>query len=241
MKNLFLSLLILSCSSPKTEFSILEFSVGNLNQNFASLNSLLDVAYNVFLSDFDLVIIKNLNSQEELDLVNNRVSFGSFKNSYFIGQNKNYSIGVLAKESVKIKILSFVEGFYEQRLGIVIDFKFKGSHYGIVIFNFNDEISNNLDISIVDDQVAYLNSQYENLIFILDKAELIILNVIVRKGFFILLQDSINPMSIINNVNYRIYSNFIAQISLHSLLYVLLSYLNDEFYLDNFPKNIVIK
>ena len=67
------------------------------------------------------------------------------------------------------------------------------------------------------------------------------LNVIVKKGFFILIQDSINPMSIINNVNYRIYSNFIAQISLHSLLYVLLSYLNDEFYLDNFPKSIVIK
>ncbi|UGQ17534.1 hypothetical protein [Borrelia sp. RT1S] len=239
MRNLLLSFLILSCSSSKTEFSILEFSVANFDRNLASLNSLLDAAYSVFLSNFDLVIVKNLDSHEELDLINNRVSFGNFKMSYFVRQSNGYSISVLAKESVKVKILSFVEGIYLQKLGVVVDFVFKGNRYGIVVFNLNDEIMSDLDV--FSGQITYLNSQYENLIFILDKAELIMLDIIVKKGFFSLVQDSIDPIPIINNVNYRLYSNFIANVSFHSLFYFLLSYLNDESYLDSFPKSIVIK
>ncbi|WKC58293.1 hypothetical protein [Borrelia sp. P9F1] len=241
MRNLLLSFLILSCNSSQTEFSILEFSVASFDRNLDSLNLLLDTAYNVSLSDFDLVIVKNLNSHKELDLINNRVSFGNFKMSHFIRQSNRYSISVLAKESVKVKILGFVEGSYAQKLGVVVDFIFKNNRYGIVVFNLNDEIINDLDISGFNGQIAYLNSQYENLIFILDRVELIMLDTIVRKGFFSLVQDSKDPMPIINNVNYRIYSNFTAYVSLHSLLYVLLSFLNDESYLDGFPKGIVIK
>ncbi|UER67901.1 hypothetical protein LKV13_03880 [Borrelia sp. BU AG58] len=241
MRSLLISLLILSCRTSRTEFSILEFSVASFDQNLAALNSLLDVSYNVFLSDFDLVILKNLNGQEELDLINNRVSFGNFKKAYFISQNKRYSISVLAKETVRVKILSFVEGFYGQKIGVVVDFIFKGNNYGVVIFNFSDEVINNLDISVVDGQIAYLNSQYENLVFILDKTELVILDIIVKKGFFSLIQDSSIPIHIINIVNYMVYSNFVAHLSPHYLFYTLLSYLNDEFHLDNFPKSIVIK
>ena len=103
LKNLFLSLLILSCSSPKTKFSILEFSVGSLNQNFASLNSLLDVAYNVFLSDFDLVIIKNLNSQEELNLINNRVSFGSLRIHILLVKTRTIPLVFLLKNRLRLR------------------------------------------------------------------------------------------------------------------------------------------
>ncbi len=241
LKNFFLSILILGCRLPKTDFSILEFSVVSPSQHITSLNSLLDASYNFFLSDFDLVIIKNLNNKEELDLINNKVSFGSFKNAYFISQNKRYSISILAKEMVRVQILSYIEGLYDQRLGVVVDFAFKGHNYGIVIFNFSEEISADLDISIVEDQIAYLNYKYENLLFILNKLELVLLDVVIRSGFFSLVHDSMSQMHIINNINYRVYSNFQAQISLYTLIYVLLSYLYDSSSIDNFPKSIIIK
>ncbi|AAX17255.1 hypothetical protein BH0758 [Borrelia hermsii DAH] len=240
LKNLFLSFLMLSCSLSKRDFSILEFGVTSFPKNFISLNTLVDVAYNMFFSDFDLVLIKDL-SKEELDLINNKVSFASFKNAYFIRQNNNSSIGILAKEKIKIQILDFIEGFYEYRLGVVVDFIFKDRHYGIVVFNFDEDIADNLDIAIVDEQITYLNHRYENLLFILDKRELSVLDIVIRNGYFSLIYDSINPMHIINTIDDRVYSNFVAQIFLHSLDYVILSYLYDNFYINNFPKSIVIK
>ncbi|AHH09165.1 Hypothetical protein BPA_0128600 [Borrelia parkeri SLO] len=241
LKNLFLSLLVLSCSFPRRNFSILEFGITSFPKNFTSLDTLVDVAYNMFLSGFDLVIIKNLGNKEELDLVNNRVSFGSFKNTYFIRQNNRSSISILAKEKIKIQILDFIEGLYEFRLGVVIDFMFKDHHYGIVVFNFDEEIANNLDIFILNDQITYLNYRYKNLLFILGKHELGMLDIIIRNGYFSLIYDSINPLHIINTIDDRVYSNFSAQISLHSLIYVILSYLYDDFYINSFPKSILIK
>ncbi|AHH12787.1 Hypothetical protein BHO_0900014 [Borrelia hermsii YBT] len=240
LKNLFLSFLVFSCSLSKRDFSILEFGVTSFPKNFTSLNTLVDVAYNMLFSDFDLVFIKDL-SKEELDLINNKVSFASFKNAYFIRQNNNSSIGILAKEKIKIQILDFIEGLYEYRLGVVVDFIFKDRHYGIVVFNFDEDIADNLDIVIVDEQITYLNHRYENLLFILDKRELSVLDIVIRNGYFSLIYDSINPMHIINTIDDRVYSNFVAQIFLHSLDYVILSYLYDNFYINNFPKSIVIK
>ncbi|WP_233275060.1 hypothetical protein [Borrelia anserina] len=241
MRNLFLSFLVLSCSSLKRDFSILEFGVADLPKHFTSLNVLVDVAYNMFLSDFVLVVIKDIGSREELDLINNRVAFGSFENAYFIRQNGRSSIGILSKEKVKIQVLDFIEGFYECRLGVVVDFMFKDHHYGIVIFNFDEKLADNLDISIVDDQITYLNYRYENLLFVLDKRELSILDMVIRNGCFNLVYDSTNPMHIINTIDDRVYANFSAQISLHALSYVILSYLYDNFYIDSLPKRILIK
>ncbi|BDU62576.1 hypothetical protein BOFE_01160 [Candidatus Borrelia fainii] len=219
----------------------MEFGITSLPKNFISLDTLVDVAYNMFLSDFDLVIIKNLDNKEELDLVNNRVSFGSFKNSYFIRQNNASSIGILAKEKIKIQILGFIEGFYECRLGVVVDFMFKDHHYGIVIFNFDEEIANNVDICILDDQITYLNYRYKNLLFILGKRELGMVDIIIKNGYFSLIYNSINPLHIVNTIDDRVYSNFSAQISFRSLIYVVLSCLYDDFYINNFPKSILIK
>lgn len=241
LKNLFLSLLALSCSIPKRNFSILEFGVTSLSKNSTSLNTLVDVAYNIFLSDFDLVIIKNLRNKEELNLVNNKVAFGSFENAYFIRQNNNSSISILAKEKIEIKILDFIKGLYEYRLGMVVDFVFNNFHYGIVVFNFDEEIVDNLDIAIVGEQITYLSFRYKNLLFILDKSELSILDMVIKNGYFSLIYNAINPMHIINAIDDRVYSNFSAQVSLHSLIYVVLSYLYDNLYINNFPKSILIE
>ncbi|WP_242400569.1 hypothetical protein [Borrelia crocidurae] len=185
MRNLFFSLLVLSCSFPKRDFSILEFSVINFQKNLISINALVDIAYNLSFFDFDVVIVKNLKNKEELDLINNKVAFGDFQNAYFIGQNDILSISILSKEKIKIQILDLIEGFYAFRLGVVVDFVFKDRHYGIVIFNFDEKIANNLDIDLVNDQVKYLSYRYENLLFILDKSELILLDMIIKNGFLI--------------------------------------------------------
>ncbi|QFP41622.1 hypothetical protein F9Y90_00445 [Borrelia miyamotoi] len=237
LKNLFLSFLVFSCDSVKSDFSILEFSV----INSIALNSLVDIAYNMILPDFDLVIIKNMSNKEELDLINNKVSFGSFENAYFIRQNNISSISILAKEDIKIQVLDFVKGFYQYRLGVLIDFIFKDYQYAIVIFNFDETIADDLDVSIIDEQVTYLSYRYDNLLFILDKYELSILDILIKNGFFSLIYDSINPIHIINTIDNRVYSKFSAQISLHSLVYVILSYLHNNFYIDSFPKSILIK
>ncbi|WP_051374040.1 hypothetical protein [Borrelia persica] len=241
LRNLFLSLLVLSCSFSKRNFNILEFSVANFPKNLVSLNLLVDIAYNLFCSDFDLVIIKNLSNKEELDLVNNKVAFGDFQNAYFIRQNDILSIGLLAKEKIKIQILELIEGFYEYRLGVVVDFMFKDRNYGIVVFNFDEKIADNLDIAIINEQIKYLSRRYENLLFILNKSELVLLNMIIRNGFFNLLYHSTSPFHIINVIDSKFCSNFAAQISLHSLMYVILSYLYDNFYIDGFPKSILIE
>ncbi|ETZ18958.1 hypothetical protein BDCR2A_00931 [Borrelia duttonii CR2A] len=241
LRNLFLSLLVLSCSFPKRDFSILEFSVINFQKNLISINALVDIAYNLSFFDFDLVIVKNLKNKEELDLINNKVAFGDFQNAYFIGQNDILSISILSKEKIKIQILDLIEGFYACRLGVVVDFVFKDRHYGIVIFNFDEKIANNLDIDLVNEQIKYLSYRYENLLFILDKSELILLDMIIKNGFFNLIYNSINPFYIINAISSKVYSNFVAQISIHSLRYVVLSYLYNNFYMSGLPKSILIK
>ncbi|WP_255571090.1 hypothetical protein [Borrelia sp. HM] len=243
MKNLFLSfsLLVFSCNYVKSDFSILEFSITNVPNDSASLDLLVDVAYNMILPNFDLVIIKNLTNKEDLDLINNRVSFGNLKNAYFIRQNNNSSISILSKENIKITVLDFVKGFYQYRLGVIIDFIFKDCQYAIVVFNFDEEIYDNLDFSIVDDQIKYLNCRYDNLLFILYKDELSLLDILIKNGFFSLIYDSINPIHIINTIDSRVYSKFSAQISFRSLIYVILSYLYNDFYIDSFPKSILIK
>lgn len=78
---------------------------------------------------------------------------------------------------------------------------FKDHYYGIVVFNFDEEIANNLDIFILDDQITYLNYRYENLLFILGKREFGMLDVIIRNGYFSLIYDSINPLYIINTID----------------------------------------
>ena len=244
LNNLFLSfiLLVFSCNYVKSDFSILEFSItNNMFNDFASLDLLVDIAYNMMLPNFDLVIIKNLNDKEDLDLINNRVSFGIFKNAYFIRQNNNSSISVLSKENIKIRILDFVKGFHQYRLGVLIAFIFKDHQYAIVVFNFDEEIAGNLDFSIVDDQIRYLHCRYDTLFFILYKYELSLLDILIKNGFFSLVYDSINPIHIINAIDSRVYSKFSALISLHSLIYVILSYLYNDFCMDSFPKSILIK
>ncbi len=66
----------------------MELKVANLDLNDNSSQELLDSAYNILNQSFDLIIIKNLENKNILDLINNRVLFGTFKNAYFIDQGK---------------------------------------------------------------------------------------------------------------------------------------------------------
>ncbi len=76
LKSLFLlSVLFFSCNFVDINFSVLELKVANFNLSNNSSQELLDSAYNILNQSFDLIIIKNLENKNVLDLINNRALY----------------------------------------------------------------------------------------------------------------------------------------------------------------------
>ncbi len=241
LKSLFLlSVLFFSCNFVDIDFSVLELKVANLDLNDNSSQELLDSAYNILNQSFDLIIIKNLENKNILDLINNRVLFRTFKNAYFIDQGKGLSVSILSKRKINIKVLSVMQDYDDLKLGLLVDFKFKDNCYGIVIYNLsNDFIKNSTSLQI-NEQILYLKTQVDKLMFILDESEFIIFDLLIKNGFFSLINDSNNISMLANKINFRVFSNFFARVSLYSFMFVIADYLYSNYAVENFPQKIVI-
>ncbi len=240
-KSLFLlSVLFFSCNFVDIDFSILELKVANLNLSNNSSQELLDSAYNILNQSFDLIIIKNLKNKDVLDLINNRVLFRTFKNAYFINQGEGLSVSILSKRKINIKVLSVMQDYDYLKLGLFVNFEFKGNNYGIVIYNLsNDFIKNSASLQI-SEQILYLKSQMDKLMFILDESEFVIFDLLIKNGFFSLINDSSNISMLANKIDFRVFSNFFAKVSLYSFMFVIVDYLYSNYVIENFPQKIVI-
>nr|WP_267924385.1 hypothetical protein [Borreliella garinii] len=202
----------------------MELKVANLDLNDNSSQELLDSAYNILNQSFDLIIIKNLENKNILDLINNRVLFGTFKNAYFIDQGKG----------------RVMQDYDDLKLGLLVDFKFKDNCYGIVIYNLsNDFIKNSTSLQI-NEQILYLKTQIDKLMFILDESEFIIFDLLIKNEFFSLINDSNNISMLANKINFRVFSNFFARVSLYSFMFVITDYLYSNYSVENFPQKVVI-
>lgn len=167
LKSLFLlSVLFFSCNFVDIDFSILELKIANLDLNDNSSQELLDSAYNILNQSFDLIVIKNLENKNILDLINNRVLFGTFKNAYFIDQGKGLSVSILSKRKINIKVLSAMQDYDDLKLGLLVDFKFKDNRYGIVIYNLSNDFIKNSTSLRINEQILYLKAQIDKLMFI---------------------------------------------------------------------------
>lgn len=134
LKSLFLlSVLFFSCNFVDIDFSVLELKVANLDLNDNSSQELLDSAYNILNQSFDLIIIKNLENKNILDLINNRVLFGTFKNAYFIDQGKGLSVSILSKRKINIKVLSVMQDYDDLKLGLYSNYSVENFPQKIVI------------------------------------------------------------------------------------------------------------
>ncbi|MBB6207600.1 hypothetical protein [Borreliella lanei] len=241
MKSLFLlSVLFFSCNFVDTDFSVLELKVANFNLNDNSSQGLLDSAYNILNQSFDLIIIKNLENKNVLDLINNRVLFGTFKNAYFIDQENELSVSILSKRRINIKVLSVMRDSCDVKLGLLVDFKFKGNHYGIVIYNLSNDFIKNPASLQISEQILYLKAQIDKLMFILDGSEFVIFDLLIKNGFFSLINDSDNISMLANKIDFRVFSNFFARVSLNSFMFVIADYLHSNYFIENFPQKIVI-
>ncbi|WKC88510.1 hypothetical protein [Borreliella japonica] len=218
----------------------MELKVANFNLNDNSSQELLDSVYNILNSSFDLIIIKNLENKNVLDLINNRVLFGTFKNAYFIDQGKELSISILSKCEINIKVLSIMQDYGDLKIGLLVDFKFKDNRHGIVIYNLNNDfIGNSISLQI-NEQILYLKAQMDKLMFILDESEFVIFDLLIKNGFFNLINDSSNISMLANKINFRVFSNFFAKVSLCSFIFVIIDYLHSNHTIENFPQKIVI-
>ncbi len=241
LKSLFLlSVLFFSCNFVDIDFSILELKVANLDLNDNSSQELLDSAYNILNQSFDLIVIKNLENKNILDLINNRVLFGTFKNAYFIDQGKGLSVSILSKRKINIKVLSAMQDYDDLKLGLLVDFKFKDNRYGIVIYNLSNDFIKNPTSLRINEQILYLKAQIDKLMFILDESEFIIFDLLIKNGFFSLINDSNNISMLANKINFRVFSNFFARASLYSFMFVIADYLYSNYAVENFPQKIVI-
>ncbi len=241
LKSLFLlSVLFFSCNFVDINFSVLELKVANFNLSNNSSQELLDSAYNILNQRFDLIIIKNLENKNVLDLINNRVLFGTFKNAYFIDQGKGLSVSILSKRKINIKVLSVIQDYDDLKLGLLVDFNFKGNHYGIVIYNLSNDFIKNPTSLQISEQILYLKAQIDKLMFILDESEFIIFDLLIKNGFFSLINDSNNISMLANKIDFRVFSNFFARVSLYSFMFVIADYLHSHYVIENFPQKIVI-
>ncbi|WPM06284.1 hypothetical protein QIA41_00445 [Borreliella sinica] len=222
------------------DFIVLELKVANFNLNDYSSQELLDSAYNILNQSFDLIIIKNLENKNVLDLINNRVLFGTFKNAYFIDQGKGLSISILSKRKINIKVLSAMQDYDDLKLGLLVDFTFKDNRYGIVIYNLSNDFINNFTSLQINDQISYLKAQMNKLMFILDESEFIIFDLLIKNKFFSLINDSSEISMLTNKIDFKVFSNFFARVSLCSFMFVIMDYLHSNYIIENFPQKIVI-
>ncbi|AJA90660.1 hypothetical protein OY14_03795 [Borreliella chilensis] len=218
----------------------MEFKAANFNLNDNSSQELLDSAYNILNQSFDLIVIKNLENKHVLDLINNRVLFGAFKNAYFIDQGKGFSIGILSKRKINIKVLSVMQDYDDLKLGLFVNFKFKDNHYGLVIYNLNNDFIKNPPSLQINEQILHLKAQIDKLMFILDGSEFVIFDVLSKNGFFSLIHDSSNISMLANKIDFRVFSNFFASVSLYSFMFIITDYLHSNYAIENFPQKIVI-
>lgn len=241
LKSLFLlSVLFFSCNFVDINFSVLELKVANFNLNNNFSQDLVDSAYNILNQGFDLIIIKNLENKNILDLINNRVLFGTFKNAYFINQGEGLSISILSKRKINIKVLSVMQDYDDLKLGLLVDFKFKDSRYGIVIYNLSNNFIKNPTSLQISEQILYLKTQMDKLMFILDESEFVIFDLLIKNGFFSLINDSNNISMLANKIDFRVFSKFFARVSLYSFMFVITDYLHGNYAIENFPQKIVI-
>ncbi|WNY69978.1 hypothetical protein [Borreliella andersonii] len=241
MKSLFpLSVLFFSCNVVGTDFSVLELKVANSNLNDDFFQGLLDSAYNILNQSFDLIVIKNLENKNVLDLINNRVLFRTFKNAYFIDRGRGLSVSILSRHKINIKVLSVMQDFCDLKLRLLVDFKFKNNHYGIVIYNLSKDFIKSLTNLQVSEQILYLKAQINKLMFVLDESEFVIFDLLIKNGFFSLINDSSNISMLANKIDFRVLSKFFARVSLYSFMFVILDYLHSNYVIENFPQKIVI-
>ncbi|APS99035.1 hypothetical protein Bmayo_03820 [Borreliella mayonii] len=218
----------------------MELKVANFNLNDNSSQELLDSAYNILNQSFDLIIIKNLENKNVLDLINNRILLKTFKNAYFIDQGNELSVSILSKRQINIKVLSVMQDSCDSKLGLLVDFKFKGNHYGIVIYNLSNDFIKNPTSLQISEQILYLKAQIDKLMFILDESEFVIFDLLIKNGFFSLINDSDNIPMLANKIDFRVFSNFFAKVSLNSFMFVITDYLHSNYVIENFPQKIVI-
>ncbi|WKC81157.1 hypothetical protein [Borreliella tanukii] len=218
----------------------MELKVANFNLNDNSFQELLDSAYNILDQSFDLIIIKNLENKNVLDLINNRVLFGTFKNAYFIDQGKGLSVSILSKRKINIKVLSVMQDCEDLKLGLLVDFKFKDKRHGIVVYNLSNDFINNTISLQISEQILYLKAKVDKLMFILDESEFVIFDLLIKNGFFSLINDSNNISMLANKIDFRVFSNFFARVSLYSFMFAIADYLHSNYTIENFPQKIVI-
>ncbi|WKC80243.1 hypothetical protein [Borreliella tanukii] len=218
----------------------MELKVANFNLNDNSFQELLDSAYNILDQSFDLIIIKNLENKNVLDLINNRVLFGTFKNAYFIDQGKGLSVSILSKRKINIKVLSVMQDCEDLKLGLLVDFKFKDKRHGIVVYNLSNDFINNTTSLQISEQILYLKAKVDKLMFLLDESEFVIFDLLIKNGFFSLINDSNNISMLANKIDFRVFSNFFARVSLYSFMFAIADYLHSNYTIENFPQKIVI-
>ncbi len=133
-----------------------------------------------------------------------------------------------------------MQDYDDLKLELLVDFKFKDNCYSIVIYNLsNDFIKNSTSLQI-NEQILYLKTQIDKLMFILDESEFIIFDLLIKNGFFSLINDSNNISMLANKINFRVFSNFFARVSLYSFMFVIAEYLYSNYAVENFPQKIVI-
>ncbi|AAU07605.1 lipoprotein, putative [Borreliella bavariensis PBi] len=92
----------------------------------------------------------------------------------------------------------------------------------------------------INEQILYLKAQIDKLMFILDESEFIIFDLLIKNGFFSLINNSNNISMLANKINFRVFSNFFARVSLYSFMFVIVDYLHSHYVIENFPQKIVI-
>ncbi|WKD01175.1 hypothetical protein QIA01_03815 [Borreliella americana] len=218
----------------------MELKIANFNLNDDSYQGLLDSAYNILNQSFDLIIIKNLENKNVLDLINNRVLFRTFKNAYFIDQGRGLSVSILSRRKINIKVLSVMQDSCDLKLGLLVDFDFENNHYGIVIYNLSKDFIKSFTSLQIGEQILYLKAQMDKLMFILDETEFVIFDLLIKNGFFSLINDSNDISMLANKIDFRVFSSFFAKVSLYSFMFVILDYLHSNYVIENFPQRIVI-
>lgn len=76
--------------------------------------------------------------------------------------------------------------------------------------------------------------------FILDESEFVIFDLLIKNGFFSLINDSNDTSMLANKIDFRVFSNFFARVSLYSFMFVIADYLHNNYVVENFPQKIVI-
>ncbi len=133
-----------------------------------------------------------------------------------------------------------MQDYDDLKLGLLVDFKFKDNRYGIVIYNLSNNFIKNPTSLQINEQILYLKAQIDKLMFILDEFEFIIFDLLIKNGFFSLINDSNNISMLANKINFRVFSNFFARVSLYSFMLVIADYLYSNYAVENFPQKIVI-